>query len=170
MNNQINELHGKGSLGSLKDYHKAAEKVSTDNPDAQSYHHSSTRRAEHLSNVVKAKKDIDKSKKHSTLEKGWRKLISAKDSAKQTGEYAKSSRNRMKKDDERIHNVYLKAKGIRKEETKMDNKQQIFEAIDNILENNLNEMKENLSKVLQEKTAEKLEEKKKDIAANYFAQ
>lgn len=52
----------------------------------------------------------------------------------------------------------------------MDNKQQIFEAIDNILENNLNEMKENLSKVLQEKTAEKLEEKKKDIAANYFAQ
>ena len=52
----------------------------------------------------------------------------------------------------------------------MDNKQQIFEAIDNILENNLNEMKENLSKVLQEKTMEKLEEKKKDIAANYFAQ
>ena len=52
----------------------------------------------------------------------------------------------------------------------MDNKQQIFEAIDNILENNLNEMKENLSNVLQEKTIEKLEEKKKDIAANYFAQ
>lgn len=52
----------------------------------------------------------------------------------------------------------------------MDNRQQIFEAIDNILENNLNEMKENLSNVLQEKTIEKLEEKKKDIAANYFAQ
>ena len=52
----------------------------------------------------------------------------------------------------------------------MDNKQQIFEAIDNILENNLNEMKENLSKVLQEKTAEKLEEKKKVIASEYFAQ
>jgi DNA topoisomerase VI subunit B len=57
-----------------------------------------------------------------------------------------------------------------KKETKMDNKQQIFEAIDNILENNLNEMKENFSQVLQEKTMEKLEEKKKDIAANYFAQ
>ena len=52
----------------------------------------------------------------------------------------------------------------------MDNRQQIFEAIDNILENNLNEVKENLSNVLQEKTIEKLEEKKKDIAANYFAQ
>ncbi len=52
----------------------------------------------------------------------------------------------------------------------MDNKQQIFEAIDNILENNLNEMKDNLSSVLQEKAMEKLEEKKKVIAANYFAQ
>ena len=52
----------------------------------------------------------------------------------------------------------------------MDNKEKINDAIDCILENNLNQMKDNLSSVLQEKAMEKLEEKKKEIAANYFAQ
>ena len=41
---------------------------------------------------------------------------------------------------------------------------------DNILEENLVAMKENLQAALQEKMIEKLEERKKDIAANYFAQ
>ncbi len=57
-----------------------------------------------------------------------------------------------------------------KKETKMDTKEHINEALDNILENNLSEMKEHLLAALQEKAMEKLEEKKKDIAANYFAQ
>ena len=52
----------------------------------------------------------------------------------------------------------------------MDSKEHINQAIDCILENNLNEMKQTLSTVLQEKAMEKLEEKKKEIAANYFAQ
>lgn len=65
------------------------------------------------------------------------------------------------------------ATGITKtiyEETKMDTKDHINEALDNILENNLNEMRDHLLAALQEKAMEKLEEKKKDIAANYFAQ
>ena len=49
-------------------------------------------------------------------------------------------------------------------------KELVNEAIDNILENNLSEMKDNLFTALQEKTMEKLEEKKKIISANYFAQ
>jgi Domain of unknown function (DUF6321) len=53
------------------------------------------------------------------------------------------------------------------EETKMDNKL-INEAIENIMEDNLSAMKENLMVALQEKAMEKLEERKKDIAANYF--
>ncbi len=57
-----------------------------------------------------------------------------------------------------------------KEETKMDNKELINEALDCILEDNLPEMKENLMLALQEKAMEKLEERKKEIAANYFAQ
>ena len=57
-----------------------------------------------------------------------------------------------------------------KEETKMDNKELINEALDCILEDNLPEMKDNLMKALQEKAIEKLEERKKEIAANYFAQ
>jgi len=57
-----------------------------------------------------------------------------------------------------------------KEESKMDNKALINEAIDNIIENNLSDMKENFMAVLEEKAMEKLEEKKKAIAANYFAQ
>ena len=52
----------------------------------------------------------------------------------------------------------------------MDNREQIQEAIQNIHEENLNEMKENFLAVLQEKAIMKLEERKKDIAANYFAQ
>ena len=65
------------------------------------------------------------------------------------------------------------ATGITKtiyEETTMDNKNLINEAFDNILDNNLNEMKQNLLTVLQEKAMEKLEERKKEIASNYFAQ
>lgn len=56
------------------------------------------------------------------------------------------------------------------EETKMDNKELINEALDCILEDNLPEMKDNLMKALQEKAMEKLEERKKEIAANYFAE
>ena len=56
------------------------------------------------------------------------------------------------------------------EETKMDNKELINEALDCILEDNLPEMKDNLMLALQEKAMEKLEERKKEIAANYFAQ
>ena len=55
------------------------------------------------------------------------------------------------------------------EETKMD-KEYINEALDCILEDNLPEMKDNLMKALQEKAIEKLEERKKEIAANYFAE
>lgn len=55
------------------------------------------------------------------------------------------------------------------EETKMDNKL-INEAIENIMEDNLSAMKDNLMVALQEKAMEKLEERKKEIAANYFAQ
>ena len=65
------------------------------------------------------------------------------------------------------------AKGTTKtihEETKMDNKELINEALDCILEDNLPEMKDNLMKALQEKAMEKLEERKKEIAAQYFAQ
>jgi Protein of unknown function (DUF5661) len=65
------------------------------------------------------------------------------------------------------------AKGTTKtihEETKMDNKELINEALDCILEDNLPEMKDNLMRALQEKAMEKLEERKKEIAANYFAQ
>jgi hypothetical protein len=53
------------------------------------------------------------------------------------------------------------------EETKMENKL-INEAIENIMEDNLGAMKENLMVALQEKAIEKLEERKKEIAANYF--
>ena len=52
----------------------------------------------------------------------------------------------------------------------MDNKERINEALDCILDNNLSEMKENLLIALQEKAMEKLEERKKEIAAQYFAQ
>ena len=57
-----------------------------------------------------------------------------------------------------------------KEETKMDTREHINEAIVNIMENNLPEMKDNLLVALQEKAMEKLEERKKEIAANYFAE
>lgn len=55
------------------------------------------------------------------------------------------------------------------EETKMDN-QLINEAIESIIENDLSTMKENLMIALQEKAMEKLEERKKQIASDYFAQ
>ena len=52
----------------------------------------------------------------------------------------------------------------------MDTKDQIQEAIQNIQEENLNEMKDNFLAVIQEKAIQKLEERKKEIAASYFAQ
>jgi hypothetical protein len=55
-------------------------------------------------------------------------------------------------------------------ETKMENKNLVNEAIENILENDLASMKENLMTSLQEKAQEKLEERKKLIASQYFAQ
>lgn len=61
-------------------------------------------------------------------------------------------------------------KKLVKEGTKMDTKDLINEALDDILENNLVSMKENLMAALQEKAMEKIEEKKKEIASNYFAQ
>lgn len=69
----------------------------------------------------------------------------------------------------RQHGITTAIKKLTNEET-MDNKDQIQEAIGNIMEDNLHEMKENFLAVLQEKTIEKLEERKKEIAANYFAQ
>ena len=52
----------------------------------------------------------------------------------------------------------------------MDTKNLINEALDDILDNNLVSMKENLMTALQEKAMEKLEERKKIIASEYFAQ
>jgi hypothetical protein len=46
----------------------------------------------------------------------------------------------------------------------------IKEALENILENKLNLMKENLQSVLTEKAIEKIEERKIEIAQNYFSQ
>ena len=69
--------------------------------------------------------------------------------------------------------TYTGATGTTKtihEETKMDNKEYINEALDCILEDNLTEMKDNLMLALQEKAMTKLEERKKEIAANYFAE
>ena len=66
-----------------------------------------------------------------------------------------------------------KKKDVKKQTVKedlMDTKEQIHEAIGNIMDENLHEMKENFLAVLQEKAIEKLEERKKEIAANYFAQ
>jgi hypothetical protein len=65
------------------------------------------------------------------------------------------------------------ATGITKtiyEETTMENQNLINEAIENILENDLGAMKDNFMAALQEKAQEKLEEKKKQIASDYFAQ
>lgn len=46
----------------------------------------------------------------------------------------------------------------------------IKEALDNILEKKLDEMRENFSAALTEKAVEKLEEKKIEIAQSYFGQ
>lgn len=66
--------------------------------------------------------------------------------------------------------VTTAVKKLTNEETTMDNKEHINEAIDNILENNLSVMKDNFIAALQEKVIVKLEEKKKEIASSYFAQ
>jgi hypothetical protein len=66
-----------------------------------------------------------------------------------------------------------KKENVKKQTVKeelMDTKEQIHEAIGNIMDENLHEMKENFLAVLQEKAIEKLEERKKEIAAKYFAQ
>ena len=56
-------------------------------------------------------------------------------------------------------------------ETTMENQNDLInEAIVNIAEENLSEMKENFLTVLQEKVIGKLEERKKQIASDYFAQ
>lgn len=55
-------------------------------------------------------------------------------------------------------------------ETTMDKQDMVAEAINNILEGNLENMRQNLYDVLQETAIEKLEERKKEIASNYFAQ
>ena len=62
------------------------------------------------------------------------------------------------RDPEEIKKENEKQKSVRKEETKMDNKEYINEALDCILEDNLTEMKDNLMLALQEKAMEKLEE------------
>ena len=46
----------------------------------------------------------------------------------------------------------------------------IKRALDNILEGNLDEMRQNFSSSLTTKAVEKLEERKIDIAKNYFGQ
>jgi hypothetical protein len=46
----------------------------------------------------------------------------------------------------------------------------VKEALNNILENNLDAMRQNFSATLTAKAVERLEEKKIDIAANYFGQ
>lgn len=76
-----------------------------------------------------------------------------------------------------IKTWYKRQKGIEtavkkltREETTMDTKEHINEALDNILQNNLQSMKDHLTVALQEKAIEKLEERKKIIAAEYFAQ
>ena len=56
------------------------------------------------------------------------------------------------------------------EETKMDSKELINEAIVDIMDDNLIDMKENFLAALNEKVQEKLDERKKDIASNYFGQ
>jgi hypothetical protein len=65
---------------------------------------------------------------------------------------------------------WLYGNGQLKEELQMQNQNLINEALENILENNLNDMKENLLEAINEKAMEKLEERKKAIAADYFAQ
>lgn len=60
-------------------------------------------------------------------------------------------------------------KKLTTEETIMDN-EHIKEGINSILENDLVSMKESFMAALEEKVMEKLDERKKDIAANYFAQ
>lgn len=69
----------------------------------------------------------------------------------------------------RQYGITTAIKKLTNEETKMENNL-INEALESILDNNLSEMKENLKLALQEKAIEKLEERKKEIAANYFAQ
>lgn len=63
---------------------------------------------------------------------------------------------------ESIHTIH--------EVKQMETKELINEAIENIVDNDLITMKENLMIALQEKAMEKLEERKKIIASEYFAQ
>ena len=52
----------------------------------------------------------------------------------------------------------------------MDKKETINEALENILENNLDAMRANFMAVLEEKAIERLDERKKEIAEDYFGQ
>jgi len=51
----------------------------------------------------------------------------------------------------------------------LENEMSIKAGLNNILENNLDGMKQNFSAAITEKAMHKLEEKKIDIAKNYFA-
>jgi hypothetical protein len=64
---------------------------------------------------------------------------------------------------------YIRKTGVN-EETTMENENLVAEAINNILEGNLEQMRQNLFDTLQERAMEKLEERKRDIASSYFAQ
>lgn len=98
----------------------------------------------------KADKDLPKQKKNS------RKLHN-----RQTGIQRAMKRG--------IEDDYIKRTGYN-EETTMEKQDMVAEAINNILEGNLENMRQNLFDVLQETAIEKLEERKKEIASNYFAQ
>ena len=115
MTDQINELHGKGSLGKIKQYHKDAEAISTDNHNARSYHDWSIRRSEILAKREKVSKDIAKAKKGSTREKGWRNYLQSKDDSAMYRQHSQDSRNRLSSKEKSIHNTYLKARGVQED-------------------------------------------------------
>ena len=112
---QIDELYGKGSLDKIKQYHKDASAVSTDSHDAKSYHDTSVRRTETLGKREKAKADIAKAKKGSTREKGWRNYLQAKDDSARQRKWAQKSKGELSSDEKRIHNTYLKARGVQED-------------------------------------------------------
>ena len=115
MTHQIDELHGKGSLDKIKQYHKDASAISTDSYDAKSYHDASVRRSEFLGKREKAKADIAKAKKGSTREKGWRNYLQSKDDSERQRNWSQRHRNKLSPAEKRIHNTYLKARGVQED-------------------------------------------------------
>ena len=114
-NDQIDELYGKGSLDKIKQYHKDASAISTDSYDAKSYHDASVRRSEFLGKREKAKSDIAKAKKGSTREKGWRNYLQSKDDSERQRNWSQRHRNKLSPAEKRIHNTYLKARGVQED-------------------------------------------------------